>query len=139
MKKSMFFMFVAASLLFVGCSAPKPITLDGKASTTINQGIITERQNTIIQDRFLLENNWTYDLVIKPTKKELVPDSLRVKVSYLAHHADKITIVGKNAEKFKAFFIKEGIKAPIEVWLMDEIRGDSEAVNVSFFHKAVEK
>ena len=120
MKKSMFFMFVAASLLFVGCSAPKPITLDGKASTTINQGIITERQNTIIQDRFLLENNWTSDLVIKPTKKELVP-------------------VGKNAEKFKAFFIKEGIKAPIEVWLMDEIRGDSEAVNVSFFHKAVEK
>ena len=139
MKKTILFSVIVSSLLFVGCGAPKPVTLDGDASITINQGIIAERQNTIIEDRFLSQNNWTYDLVLKPTKKELMADDKRVKVFYLAHHADKIIIVGKNAEKYKDFFKKEGIKAVIETWDMDEIKGDSEAVNVSFLHRAIEK
>ena len=127
---------VLCGVLLVGCgSAPKPIALDGTASVTINQGMITERNNKIVEDQFLSKNNWTYDIILKPAERgELITDSLRVKTFYLAHHADRIIIVGANAEKYKKYFEGEGVKAVIETWYMDRIKGDPNAVNVSFFH-----
>lgn len=126
------------SLFFIGCSfkPPKPIELDGGSNISINQGLIIKRDSSVPEDPFLKEHNWTYNINFIASKDRLIPDDLIVKTFYLAQNASKIIIVGYTpvANRYKEYFLANGVRAKIIMQPVDGINLNKNQVNVLFFH-----
>lgn len=122
-------------VFFVGCSTkPDPIVLDGHNSVSINQGILSERNPEIVLDRYLRDNIWNYEMLVKADKRDLIAENDRLKVFYLAHHSDEISIVGKNSYAYMKHFKDNGVKANIsnKNGIINNCR---DCVKISFKHK----
>lgn len=129
---------IALSFLLVGCSKPpKPIELDGDSAITINQELIRMKYREVPLDRFLSNNNWTYNLEFTKKEDVFIPNDMIVKAFYVAHNADKIIIVGHNniANAYKNYFIENQVKADISIHHVDSIENSKNRVNVLFFGK----
>lgn len=133
-----FIVFTALVLLFTGCSKPpKPVELDSGSNVAINHNLITNKVYSVPQDYFLKNNNWTYNVYLSPVDENtLIKNDLVVKTFYLAHNADKLIILGYGplAQKYKNYFIENGVKAEIEIRPLDLISHRKDLVNVLYFH-----
>lgn len=119
MKKSIIGALVIAGVL-VGCGARPPVTLDGAKTNTVSQGLITGKPMVIGKDAFLNKNEWSYGLHFVPEKSitkdrnAIIPDKSKIKVFYLAHHADVIVLQGndkRSCEKVIKYLHTEGVTA----------------------------
>ena len=130
-----FLLTLVSGVFIIGCSTkPDPIVLDGHNSVSINQGILSERNPEIVLDRYLRDNTWNYEMLVKADKRDLIAENDRLKVFYLAHHSDEVKIIGKNSYAYTKHFKDNGVKAKIsnKNGIINNCR---DCVKISFKHK----
>ena len=137
-----FLVCVGLSLLVVGCSAPKAVELDGDSLITINEDLLKRRHYNVPLDPFLKETNWTYSALITKTDTGYILENDKIiKVFLVAHNADRIILNGTTemTQEIKQYFIDNGVKANIEISIVDSIKGSKNIVNALFFHEKKEQ
>lgn len=128
-------------MLINGCSAPKVVKLDGDSLITINEDLLRYKKSNLPLDPFLKVTNWTYSALISKTKDGYILENDDVvKVFLVAHNADRIILNGTAdmTKEIKQYFIDNGVKANIEISIVDSIKGSKKIVNALFFHEKKE-
>lgn len=143
MKNKLKFLICAGlSLLIAGCSAPKAVELDGDSLITINEDLLKRKYYNVPLDPFLKETNWTYSALITKTDTGYILENDKIiKVFLVAHNADRIILNGTvdMTEEIRQYFIENGVKANIEISIVDSIKGSKNIVNALFFHEKKDK
>lgn len=132
---------VAVSLL-TGCSQkntpPTEVkTWDRGASLSVSKSLVLEEKREVPKDQFLVNKNWTYQIVATKKGNYLLDNDQIVKTFYVAHHAQDIIIVGREGliEQYKNYFVSNGVKGKITLQPVTPIQADTNTVNMLFFNK----
>lgn len=139
MKKSIVAMSLLASFM-IGCGAQAPVTFDSAKSVTVSQSLISGDPMVIGKDTFLNKNEWAYGLHFIPEKSitkdknAIVPDKMKIKVFYLAQHADSIILQGNDrnsCNKVIKYLHSEGVTGNTFNQCKGVVRDTSEKVIVA--------
>ncbi|EAJ1255029.1 cag pathogenicity island protein [Campylobacter lari] len=139
MKKMSLSLAVIASLMAVGCSAPKPKQLDDGSALSINNSILERQYNFVPKDSFLSSQNWTYQIVVEKNSIEddFIKNELVTKTFLLAHNASRMILVGREdlIKDYKEYFIKNQVVIPIELQPINPYKEERNRVSILFFNK----
>ncbi|TLD80732.1 cag pathogenicity island protein [Helicobacter sp. MIT 11-5569] len=139
MKKMSLSLAIMASLMVIGCSAPKPKQLDSGSALSINNSILERQYNFVPKDDFLSSQNWTYQITVEKnsTRDDFIQNELVTKTFLLAHNASKMILIGREdlIKDYKEYFIKNQVIIPIELQPINPYEEKLNVVNILFFNK----
>ena len=123
---------VSVVLLAGGC-AKKVESVNGSIDT-INNALLEQKYDFVPNDPYLKGQNYAYEMFLSPAGKYLIQNSLVTKTFLLAHNSQNIVIIGESSliEKYKNYFIENGVKANIYLQPIDDETSENSELYLGF-------
>ncbi len=136
----MAFIYTSSFVMFNGCGAKKPTTLDKSAdSVQINNALLESHHSFVPKDPYLANSSWVYSIEAIPSGDYFFKNEQMVKVFLLAHNCQEIIIMGEqdNAMAYKRYLKNNGVKAFIRTQPIELNEKNKKYVKLLFFNSKI--